>query len=134
MIILRTAQWRRRMGYRGAGPAHAVAGQLTVINWRGHTAYVRENYRSLTFYTSSNARLGIAGGGRRGKNLGQLPADAQQILELAAPAPHWQTIADLVHQADAHHRPVVRSHNFTIPTAQYLLRLYDGQLSGTIAG
>ncbi len=112
--------WERKMGYLGQSGLH---GQVTVIEAGGVRAYVRENIRMDTFMMSSNERLGVVGGGNRGKNRGNVPPHAQHVLELACPKEAWASIADLVKRADAKHRAVVQSDRWTVPKALHLLTI-----------
>lgn len=120
MKVLQTAHWERRMGYLGQ---LGIEGQITVIEVGGVVAYVRENIRMDTFYITSTARLGITGGGGgRGKiKSGNIPPDAQHVLELAAPKADWDAIARAVTAADRRHRPVVKSNRWTISQATHAL-------------
>jgi len=88
----------------------SATGQVTVVEWRGWRAFVRENCRRLSvdhFTTSSNARLRTKQGGV-----------GTQVLELAAPADIWDRLAAVVEASDTHHRPVVRSQSWTLDVAE----------------
>lgn len=86
--------------------------QLTRIRVAGVVAFVRENRRASgdeSFVLSSNARLGHKADGDR---------IGREVLELAAPAPRWSAIAEVVAAADELGRPVVRHQRWTPRTAR----------------
>lgn len=106
--VLSTAAWDIHAGGGGG-----IVGQLTKIDIAGRVAYVRENVRYDSFLVSATGRLAM-------KMRGQLPPDAQQVLELAAQPDQWSNIADLVEQVEAGQgfaRPVVKNSQFTIAWA-----------------
>ena len=125
MKIIATTTWERRTGYLGS----ALSGQLTKLELPDiGVVYVRENFRLHdTFVMGSGARLGVAGGvnGTTGEVWpGINPKKSslgKSILELCAPALHFEAAAAIVAKADSLHRPVLANRTFTAAWAELAL-------------
>lgn len=101
----------------GIVPDNKLWGQVTRCELAGVVFYVRENLdSSVSFMMNAGQRWGEKNG---------RVSKSREILELAAPADDWETIADAVRAADPLHRPVRKNKNFTISWAESILSTCD---------
>jgi hypothetical protein len=102
--------------FRPSGYSGGYFYQITCVRLDSVDAWVREARRASSadhFAMSSNVRLGHKADGNR---------VGREVLELAAPASHWDRIAELVHELDANARPVVSHAQWTVRTAPETFR------------
>ena len=79
---------------------------LLNVDGTGITFFVREGISGInSFLISSNERWGDKAGSR--------PSKQKQVLELFAPAQYWQSIKELVEEADGLQRRVYFNKNFS---------------------
>jgi hypothetical protein len=90
---------------QGWNPGQHLIGQLTECEHEGVVFWVREALDKRTLFN-------VSSGERRGQKVNG-PSRNRQSLELCCSEEHWERIAELVQQADALNRPVLRNRRFT---------------------